>query len=100
MSSPPFWATPTAMGVMAAMVPMEVPQAVLMSMAMTKQPATKNCVGTRERPRFTTASRPPMAVATAEKAPESAKIISMMMTPSSATPRANTENLSLILPLP
>ena len=91
---------PTAIGVIAAMVPIEVPQAVLMSIAMMKQPATRNCVGTKDRPRFTTASRPPLAVATAENAPDRAKITSMMITPSSATPRANTENFSLILPFP
>ena len=100
ISRPPFCATPTAIGVIAAMVPIEVPQAVLMSIAMMKQPATRNCVGTKDRPRFTTASRPPMAVATAENEPDRAKITSMMITPSSATPRANTENFSLILPFP
>ena len=93
-----FSATPTAMGVMAAMVPMEGPQAVDISMAMINTPPSRNWVGTRDNPRFTTASRPPMTLATEENAPDREKIISMIKTPSSPAPFAKTENRSLIFP--
>ena len=59
------------MGTMALMVPMEVPVAVPIKAEMMKTPAAKNCTGTRERPRFTVASRPPIEAATLEKAPAS-----------------------------
>ena len=57
------------MGMMAATVPMEVPVAVPMKAEMRKTPAVRNWGGMRLMPRFTVASRPPMAAATAEKAP-------------------------------
>ena len=69
MFRPPFSATPTAMGVMAEMVPMEVPVAVPMKAAMTNRPAARNWTGTRLRPRLTVASRPPISAATVANAP-------------------------------
>ena len=67
--NPPFSATPTAIGTMALMVPMEVPVAVPMNAEITNTPAARKCTGMTLRPRFTVASTPPMALATVEKAP-------------------------------
>ena len=64
-------ATPTAMGTMALMVPIEVPVAVPIKAEMMNTPAVRNCTGIRESPRLTVASRPPMEAATLEKAPAS-----------------------------
>ena len=66
---PDLSATPTAMGTMALMVPMEVPVAVPMNAEITNTPAARKWTGMTLRPRFTVASTPPMALATVEKAP-------------------------------
>ena len=66
---PLFSPMPAAIGMMAATVPMDVPVAVPMKAEMRKIPAVRYCAGTMLMPRFTVASRPPMAAATAEKAP-------------------------------
>jgi len=66
---PLFSAMPAAMGMMAATVPMEVPVAVPIKAEIRKMPTVRNWGGMRLMPRFTVASLPPMAAATAEKAP-------------------------------
>ena len=66
---PPFSAMPTAMGMTAVTVPMELPVAVPMKAEMTNRPAARNSTGTSDRPRFTVDSRPPMAAATLANAP-------------------------------
>ena len=66
---PPFSAMPTAMGMTAETVPMEEPVAVPIKAEMTNRPAARNCTGTRDRPRFTVDSRPPILAATCAKAP-------------------------------
>ena len=67
--NPPFSAMPTAMGITAETVPMEEPVAVPIKAEITNRPAARNCTGTRERPRFTVDSRPPILAATLAKAP-------------------------------
>ena len=66
---PLFTEIPAAMGTMAAMVPIEVPVAVPINAEIIKMPAVRYWAGTKLIPRFTVASRPPIAAATAENAP-------------------------------
>ena len=61
--------TAEAMGITAVTVPMEEPVAVPIKAEMTNRPAARNSTGTRDRPRFTVDSRPPMTAATLAKAP-------------------------------
>ena len=69
MLRPLFSATPTTMGTMVVMVPMEVPVAVPMKAEITNTPAVRSWTGITLSPRFTVESTPPMALATVEKAP-------------------------------
>ena len=62
-------ATPTTMGTMVVMVPIEVPVAVPMKAEITNTPAVRSWTGITLSPRFTVESTPPMALATVEKAP-------------------------------
>ena len=62
-------AMPNATGATAAMVPIEVPIAVAMNAEIRKIPGRIILVGIADRPRFTVASTPPEALATAAKAP-------------------------------
>ena len=64
-------ATPRAMGVMAATVPMLVPMAVDTKAPMRNRPGRMKAGGTSERPKFTVAFTLPMAVAVAAKPPAS-----------------------------
>ena len=65
----PLMAAATATGMTAETVPMEVPVAVPMKAEMMKIPAARNLTGTRDSPRFTVASLPPIAAAVEAKAP-------------------------------
>ena len=71
MFSSAWAAMPTAMGPMAAMVPMEVPMAVEMKQLMRNTPGTSRAGGMTLRPRSTTESLPPMTVAADWKPPAS-----------------------------
>ena len=57
------------MGATAAMVPIEVPIAVAIKAAMTKNPGNNRFDGINDKPSATVASTPPVALATAAKAP-------------------------------
>ncbi|MPN56627.1 hypothetical protein SDC9_204317 [bioreactor metagenome] len=67
----PLEATPMAMGAMAAMVPMEVPMAVEIKQEIRKMPGINREAGMKRRPRLTTESTPPMALAAPWKPPAS-----------------------------
>ena len=62
-------ATPTAIGPIAAIVPIEVPIAVAMKADIINNPAKRNFFGTNVSPKFTTDSTPPVALVTPENAP-------------------------------
>ncbi len=65
------WAIPNATGAIAAIVPIEVPIAVATKAEMTNSPGRMRLAGSSAKPRFTVASTPPVALATAAKAPAS-----------------------------
>ena len=68
---------------MATSAPEEVPMAVATKAVMMKMPGRMKWVGTRESPRFTTLSTPPISLHTPENAPATRKIMHMSMVPSS-----------------
>ena len=82
--------TPTAMGAMAATVPMLVPIAVEMKAPMRKSPGRIMDGGRRERPKLTVAFTPPMAEATDAKPPARRKIMHMVMMLISPAPDRKT----------
>ena len=57
------YATPIAIGAIAATVPIEVPMAVEIKQDIKNTPGTKNTLGIKVNPRFTTDSTPPIALA-------------------------------------
>jgi len=68
-SNPALVATANAIGAIAPIVPIDVPIAVETIEDMIKSPGRINELGIIERPALTTASTPPLALATDEKAP-------------------------------
>ena len=82
--------TPTAMGAMAATVPMLVPIAVEMNAPMRNRPGRIMDGGSSESPKLTVAFTPPMAEATDANPPASRKIMHMVMMLISPTPERNT----------
>lgn len=66
---PPLFARPRAMGPRAVIVPTDEPVAIEIKQAIKKTPAVRNFGGTKDRPRPTTESTPPEALARLEKAP-------------------------------
>jgi len=70
-SIPAAWATPSATGATAPIVPMEVPIAVAINAEMRNRPGSRNQPGISDRPSATVASTPPVALATVAKAPAS-----------------------------
>ena len=99
MLKPPLSATPTAIGTIAEMVPIDVPVAVPMNAEMMNTPAARKCTGIIESPRFMVASRPPISPATVENAPASRNIISMVRTSTFAAPFENRAKRSSMDPL-
>ena len=86
MHTPALSLIPTAMGAMAAMVPMEVPMDTEIKQLITKSPATATLGGMMDSPRLTVLSTPPAISTALEKPPATRKIRHMVTMFSSATP--------------
>ena len=87
---------PIAIGTRAPIVPIDVPVAVPRKADMMNIPAVISEAGMMDIPKLTVASTPPIALATAEKAPASRNIMSMFMISSLAAPFANILKFLLI----
>jgi len=75
------YATPIAIGAIAATVPIEVPIAVEIKQDIKNTPGTKNTLGIKVNPRFTTDSTPPIALAAPWNPPAKRYIKPIKITP-------------------
>ena len=87
ISVPVCWATPTAIGTKAAIVPTLVPIAMDTKQAARNMPASSICGGRRKRVRLTVASILPIVLAEQAKEPARIKIQIISIICSVAAPR-------------